>query len=106
MTSTGTTRRQRWAMRAGLATVILVAAPVLLADPYQHLLGTVAGSTAGEPREAPCLTGLPVAILDSPHLSESEAGSVRYNSLPPTSGPHFAFTVATGVYHRPIAEGA
>jgi hypothetical protein len=25
--------------------------------------------------------------------------------MPPTSGPHFAFTVATGVYDRPVAEG-
>lgn len=105
MTSTGTTHRRRWAMRAGLATVILVAAPLLLAGPYQHLFGTVVGSTAGEPGEAPCLPGQPVEIMDSPHISEAEAESVRYNSLPPTSGPHFAFTVATGIYQRPVPEG-
>ncbi|MGH8881814.1 MAG: DUF3105 domain-containing protein, partial [Stackebrandtia sp.] len=30
---------------------------------------------------------------------------VRYSSEPPTSGPHFAFTPATGVYTEPMSEG-
>jgi hypothetical protein len=43
--------------------------------------------------------------MDSPHIAAAEADSVKYNSLPPTSGPHFAFTVATGIYDRPVSEG-
>jgi hypothetical protein len=42
---------------------------------------------------------------DSPHISPAAAGSVPYNSLPPTSGPHYPFTVATGIHTEPVAEG-
>jgi hypothetical protein len=35
----------------------------------------------------------------------SEAADVEYNSLPPTSGPHFPFTVAPGIYRNPVPEG-
>lgn len=97
--------RRRWAWQIGFVLVVLVAAAGLLAGPYRFLLGNVAGSTAEPAREAPCLPGEPVAILDSPHISQTRADSVTYNSTPPTSGPHFAFTVATGVYDRPVAEG-
>jgi hypothetical protein len=100
------TRRQRWAWRAGAAAVAaLTAAAALLTGPYQALFGTVAGSDAEAAREAPCLPGDPVPIMDSPHISESEVGSVSYNSMPPTSGPHFAFTVAPGVYDTPVPDG-
>jgi hypothetical protein len=100
-----TTAAGRWAWRAGFAVAILGALAALLAGPYQFLLGNAAGSTAEAAREAPCLPGQPVDIMDSPHVSSEEAGSVAYNSLPPTSGPHFAFTVAAGVYDRPVADG-
>ena len=43
--------------------------------------------------------------MDSPHISPAAAGSVPYNSLPPTSGPHYPFTVATGIHTEPVAEG-
>jgi hypothetical protein len=46
-----------------------------------------------------------VEIMDSPHIAQTGADAVAYNSLPPTSGPHFAFTVATGVYTRPVPDG-
>lgn len=99
----GTPRRLAW--RAGLTVVVLGVLVALLAGPYQFLLGNVAGSTAEAAREAPCLPGQPVDIMDSPHVSPAQAESVEYSSLPPTSGPHFAFTVATGVYDQPVAEG-
>ena len=71
----------------------------------QLLSGTLGGSRGGETRLAPCLPGEPVPILDSPHIPPTEADEVEYNSLPPTSGPHFSFTVAPGIYDTPIAEG-
>lgn len=97
--------RRRWAWRAGTGTVLLAVAGAMLAGPYQFLLGNVAGSAAEPARLAPCLPGEPVEIMDSPHISEAEAESVEYNSLPPTSGPHYPFVAATGAYDRPIADG-
>lgn len=94
--------RRRWAWRAGTGIVLLAVAGALLAGPYQFLLGNVAGSTAEPARLAPCLPGEPVEIMDSPHISETEAESVGYNTLPPTSGPHYPFVAATGAYDRPI----
>lgn len=96
---------RRWAWRLGFAVAVLAAVAALLAGPYRFLFGTVAGSTAQAAREAPCLPGTAVAIMDSPHISQAEADGVVYNSLPPTSGPHFAFTLATGVYEQPVADG-
>jgi hypothetical protein len=36
---------------------------------------------------------------------EFSAGTtVRYNSTPPTSGPHSGFTIATGIYDSPVRD--
>jgi hypothetical protein len=43
--------------------------------------------------------------MDSPHISPAEADAVVYQTLPPTSGPHFTFTIAPGVYETPIPDG-
>lgn len=94
-----------WAWRLGLLVGVLVVGAGLLAGPYRFLFGSVAGSTAQAARVAPCLPGEAMEIMDSPHVSQAEAGDVVYNSVPPTSGPHFAFTVAPGVYDRPVADG-
>lgn len=96
---------QRLAWWAVVTALVLGVLAMLAAGPYRFLIGNAAGSTAEPPRDAPCLPGQAVAIMDSPHISEAEAASVRYNSLPPTSGPHYAFTVATGVYDEPVDEG-
>lgn len=98
----------RWwlrARRAGIAVLLLATLAGLVAGRYQLLAGTVTGSTAGQLRTAPCLAGEPVAIMESPHVAPTEWDRVRYNSDPPTSGPHFSFTVATGVYDAPIPAG-
>jgi hypothetical protein len=96
---------RRWAWRAGAAGLLLTILVVLLAWRYQHLLATATGSPGGDLRDAPCLPGQAVEIMDSPHISPAEAGGVRYNSLPPTSGPHFSFTLATGQYDAPVPDG-
>lgn len=95
----------RWAWRLGLMAVAAALVAGLLLGPYQFLLGNVTGSAAGPAPLAPCLPGEPVEIMDSPHLPPSEIGGVAYNSLPPTSGPHFAFTIAPGVYQEPVPDG-
>jgi len=94
-----------WAWRVGLLVGVVAVMAGLLAGPYRFLFGSVAGSAAQPARVAPCLPGEPVEIMDSPHISQAEAGDVEYNSLPPTSGPHFAFTIAPGVYDGPVADG-
>ncbi|WP_344386502.1 DUF3105 domain-containing protein [Asanoa iriomotensis] len=42
--------------------------------------------------------------MDSPHISQAEASDVRYSSEPPTSGPHFPFTVTPGVYEDSVPD--
>jgi hypothetical protein len=100
-----TTATARWAWRA--VTLVVVAAVVtgLVLGPYRTLLvGSVAGSRA-EDRPAPCLPGRAVDTMDSPHITQAQAASVRYNSDPPTSGPHFAFVAAPGRYGSPVQDG-
>lgn len=96
---------RQWAWRTGFLLAVLLAAGALLLGPYQFLLGTATGSTAQPARVAPCLPGQAVSILDSPHIAESTADTVTYHTTPATSGPHFAFTAAAGVYQRPVADG-
>lgn len=96
---------RRWAWRAGTVVALVILVSALLAGPYRFLFGNIAGSAAEPARLAPCLPGEPVAILDSPHISEAAAEFVDYNSQPPTSGPHYPFVAATGVYDQPIDDG-
>jgi hypothetical protein len=98
------TRTRRWLWRSGLLLAVGGIAALLAVGPYNFSSATVTGSKATE-RGSPCLPGTAVPILDSPHIAPASASSVRYNSVPPTSGPHFAATVATGVYSSPIPEG-
>lgn len=97
--------RWRWAWQVGFAALILAVLGGLLAGPYRLLLGTMAGSMGEEARVAPCLPGEPVEIMDSPYVSQADVEDARYNSLPPTSGPHLAFTIAPGVYDHPVPDG-
>jgi hypothetical protein len=91
--------------RAGTALVLIAGLVGLVAGRYQLLSGTVTGSAADHLRVAPCLPGEAVEIMHSPHIAPTEWHRVRYNSQPPTSGPHFSFTVATGVYAAPVPAG-
>lgn len=96
--------REKWLWRSLTLAALAGVLVTLFVGPYQLLFGSVAGSTAGT-RYAPCLPGKEVAILDSPHIPEAQGPTARYNSEPPTSGPHFAFTVAPGIYDEPIVPG-
>lgn len=97
------TPRARWAWRIGTGTAGLAMLAALLVGPFDLLTGSVVGSTSAS-RQASCLPGREVAIMDSPHISSGQAAEVRYNSTPPTSGPHFAFVVAPGIYDFPVPD--
>jgi hypothetical protein len=98
------TRTEQWLWRIGAVVVAAAAVAFALAGPWGFLFGSVAGSPASE-RDAACLPGQAVPIMDSPHISAEELADVRYNSLPPSSGPHFGFTIATGIYTEPVSAG-
>lgn len=97
------TRLDRWVWRTG-AAVLVAATVAATVGPSDLLLGSVTGSPATI-RHASCLPGQEVPIMASPHVSPGEAESVLYNSTPPTSGPHYAFTLATGIYSDPVPAG-
>lgn len=59
--------------------------------------------TAGAPDSPGPPGGSDVAILPSPHIHLGERHA-PYNSVPPTSGPHYPDTVGTGVYREQLRE--
>lgn len=100
-----TNQRTRWLWRATLGVVLAVSL-IAIAGLYRtRLVGAAIGSQAPENRPAPCLPGTAVPIMASPHIAPSEAHTVRYNSEPPTSGPHYSFVAATGIYPEPVPDG-
>lgn len=105
MSATALPRGQRWAWRGGTALLLAAVAAVLVTGNHQPLSGNVAGTEAEPARESPCLPGQPVEIMDSPRIVPAQADEVRYNTVPPTSGPYFAFTVSPGIYGTPVPEG-
>jgi hypothetical protein len=90
----------RIGVAAGLAAV-LVSVGV---SNWPAIAGGVVGSTA-QSRDASCLPGRSVPILPSPHVSREQAEHAQYNSVPPTSGPHFPFAPAPGIYTEPMPDG-
>ncbi|WP_441248181.1 DUF3105 domain-containing protein [Kitasatospora sp. McL0602] len=97
-------RYERWLWRAAMLAVLGAILVPVVADRWRTLAGGVTGSTAVS-RDSPCLPGSSVPVLASPHISRDAAGAVRYNSTPPTSGPHFAFVPAMGVYDAAVPDG-
>lgn len=83
---------------AGTGVVIAVTPTVVDTTIGSRSEGTV-------PPDVPGLPGRAVPILDSPHIPVGQADAVRYNSVPATSGPHFAVPPATGIYEAPMPEG-
>jgi hypothetical protein len=86
-----------------LATAGVVAAigGIAVAQQLPQLKGSLLGSWA-QAQPAPCLPGMAIPIMASPHLSVAALQHVRYNSSPPTSGPHFAIPPAPGIYDSPL----
>lgn len=93
-----------WAV---LVAMCLLVGAAVLDRTWPLIVGTALGSPL-ESTAAPDAPGLPgraVPLLDSPHIPVSQAANVRYDSVPPTSGPHFAVAPATGIYDTPLPEG-
>ncbi|MFC7545258.1 DUF3105 domain-containing protein [Plantactinospora sp. GCM10030261] len=95
---------QRWLWRIGAVVVVATVIALLASGPWRFLVGAVSGSSAAGDQPA-CPQGETIPIMDSPHISSAEAEKVRYNSLPPTSGPHFAFVLAPGIYADQVPDG-
>jgi hypothetical protein len=93
-----------WALLLVLTAAVTVGA-VVRTGPL--LRGTAVGSREWHvtPPDTGPLPGRAVPVLDSPHIPVGDATSVRYDSVPPTSGPHFAVVPAPGVYRSPLPEG-
>lgn len=52
-------------------------------------------------------TGSPgdfIPSLGNRHVSEAEAGLTKYNSDPPTSGPHFPMVARWGIHEQPVTK--
>lgn len=99
-----TPRLTRLLWRSGTALALCGLLGYVVVYAWPGLAGNAVGSTAAQ-RPDPCLPGQAVPLLDSPHVSQTEAARIEYNSLPPTSGPHFSFAPALGVYDEPVADG-
>ncbi|MFI5496819.1 DUF3105 domain-containing protein [Actinoplanes sp. NPDC051859] len=99
-----TTLKERAAWWLAVLVTAATAATAVTLQSGSFLIGSVTGSASGT-RAAPCLPGREIPVMDSPHIAESQIAAVRYNSVPPTSGPHFSFTVAPGIYPDPVPDG-
>jgi hypothetical protein len=95
---------RRWVWRAAMVLGLLAAVVPMVTTLWPTVVGGLTGSATAS-REAPCLPGRAVPLMNSPHISWTAAATVTYNSTPPTSGPHFGFTLATGVYDTEIPDG-
>jgi hypothetical protein len=95
---------RRWLWRAGTAACLAVLLGTSLLSQWRLISASVNGSVAPD-RVSSCLPGTAVPILPSPHVSQAAIASARYDSSPPTSGPHFPFVVAPGIYDGPIPDG-
>ena len=85
-----------------MRTLALLAAPL----PAVVVLLAV-GGCGGERDVVSSCTDLPgrsVALQDSPHIAYTQADHEPFNSVPPTSGPHVPFTVATSLYDEAIPD--
>jgi len=93
-----------WGLLAAALTV-----PVAVATANQWLpvlRAQVAGSWATAPPAASTvgLPGVEVPTLPSPHIARLGAPHAGYSTVPPTSGPHLAWTIAPGVYQEAVAD--
>jgi hypothetical protein len=91
-----------WLVTTGL---LCVAVSAVVRQQLPLLTGTAVGSAVSSDRSEPCLPGTAIAILKSPHKSVAALRKVQYNSVPPTSGPHFAIPPAPGIYDSPLQAG-
>lgn len=95
---------RRWLWRAGTLIALVAILGGTVASQWTAFRGGVLGSVAPD-RIGAGLPGVAVPLLPSPHVSAAAIATVRYNSNPPTSGPHYPFVAAPGIYASPVPDG-
>ena len=90
---------------ARIAWWTLIAVTIALVASTTHVSwAAIAGARIGTPPPVcgAVLPGREVPMLPSPHIPFVTSPHARYNSVPPTSGPHVPWVVMTGIYSAPI----
>jgi hypothetical protein len=82
---------------------MIVLVRLLLVALAAGMIAMATVGSGGAPQAAGTASGRDVPIMPSPHIHLGEAHR-PYNSLPPTSGPHYPDTVGTGVYREELPE--
>lgn len=85
------------------ALTVLVAGLVTMASQVSLAAFTGTGNPGPPPASVP-LPGREVPVISSRHIPFVGYPHARYNSLPPTSGPHVPWVIMTGVYEQPVPD--
>jgi len=98
--------RQRLLWRVLALALVAVLGTVTAQQWLPTLRAQVSGSRAAGPPPTTTvgLPGVEVPTLPSPHIARLGAAHAAYNSLPPTSGPHVAWTIAPGIYSEVVPD--
>ena len=99
-------RWQRLLWRLLAVALIATVGTVTAQQWLPTLRAQVSGSQAAGPPPATSveLPGVEVPTLPSPHIARLGAAHAAYNSVPPTSGPHVAWTIAPGIYTEVVPD--
>ncbi len=84
---------------SGLALLLLVGAFAYFAS---RSTTNLAASDSGQ--RPPDTTSKGFADLGNTHIQASQAGTIEYNSNPPTSGPHFPSLASAGWHDEPVQQ--
>jgi len=86
-----------WLLAAAAAAIVLRTSSVTWA--------AFAGSASVPPPPASvALPGREVPVIPSRHIPFVGYPHTRYDSLPPTSGPHVPWVIMTGIYEQPVPD--
>lgn len=95
------------ALWLGFVCSAAAATMALTVSAYGPLIASFVGAAAPtqvDTLDTLGLPGDPVLIMASPHLPTIESAHAMYVSIPPTSGPHVPWTVASGIYRSAIPD--
>ena len=97
----GGTRHKKRDNKGIILYVVSAVVAVLVIGSFiiSGVVGGTANNKANEDSGNGQDVGQRVTILNSPHIPVGDVSTARYNSIPPTSGPHWATNWATcGIY--------
>ncbi|MBA2363079.1 MAG: DUF3105 domain-containing protein [Chloroflexia bacterium] len=84
---------------SGLALLLLVGGFAFFASRSNS---NIAATDSGQ--RPPDTTSKGFADLGNTHIQASQAGTIEYNSNPPTSGPHFSSLASAGWHDEPVQQ--